>query len=102
MCGHKTEKVVLPGQCGGSKKSLFFLRSFIRSLLVDEFEVLCIQPAATNLDSTTSSRTSFSCRRSQELDEHKCETVLLHVLYQPAWSQNQNTQDVVANTSSNW
>ena len=28
MCGHKTEKVVLPGQCGGSKKSLFFLRFF--------------------------------------------------------------------------
>ena len=51
--------------------------------------MLCIQPAATNLDSTTSSRTSFSCRRSQELDEHKCETVLLHVLYQPTWSQNQ-------------
>ena len=28
MCGHKTEKVVLPGRCGGPKKDLgFFLMS---------------------------------------------------------------------------
>ena len=85
MCGHKTEKVVLPGQCVGSKKNRVFLGFLEVTLRFEEnlqLEPLCIQPAATNLDSTTSSGTSFACKRNQASDEHKCETVLLSVLCQ--------------------
>ena len=68
MCGHKTEKVVLPEQCGGSKKSLFSLDVFRDPLLVDEVEILCIQPAAANLHSSTTSRTTYLQRGKQAWD----------------------------------
>ena len=60
FCGHKTEKVVLPGQCVGSKKNRVFLGFLEVTLRFEEnlqVDPLCIQPAVTNPHSTTSSGT---------------------------------------------
>ena len=83
MCGHKTEKVVFPGQCGGPEKDLFFLGSLEVTLRFEEnlqLEPLCIQPAATNLDSTTNPRTTYLQRGKQAWDRRNFETVLLRGL----------------------